>query len=280
MNAFSNIKEIANFPRAEFEAVCRANTFYVYLGNNTGLSQVLSKYKIYVDTRDAGVTPHLIMDGFWESWITQFMSTIINPGDVCIDAGANFGYYTILMAHLTGEAGRAIAVEPNPNLCRLLRFTSNLQERSFEIAEAALSDKSGRTTLHIPGNYFGGASLLKDKSKGFVIQKVKVPMLTMDQLVEQHGLKKVDMIKMDVEGFEPMVFNGMKKTIANNPQLKIIMEYTPVAYSDARGFTRFLCDTFKVQRIWGADHLEELSVPNINQMLEIEGHIDLFLSAR
>src|SRR5688572_19819262 len=68
---FADIREITSLSGSEYEQACRDHTFYAYLGNNTGLCKVLTKYKIYVDTRDAGVTPHYIMDGFWESWLTQ-----------------------------------------------------------------------------------------------------------------------------------------------------------------------------------------------------------------
>lgn len=281
MQPFTDLSEIKNLSREDFENICKQNTSYVYLGNSVGLCQVLAKHKVFVDTRDFGVVPHFILDGFWESWITQFMATIIKPGDVCIDIGANFGYYSILMAQLAGENGKTIAVEPNPNLARLLRFTSNLQSRNFVVAETALSKKSGNITLHIPESYFGSASVLKTLSSKFGKNKtVKVPMKTMDGLMNEQGLSKVDVIKMDVEGIEPLVFEGMQSTIANNPDLKIIMEYTPDAYTDARMFTRFLCDTFEVHRIWGASNLEKIDLPDIERMISMKDHADLFLQLK
>ena len=196
MQPITDLAEVANMSRADFESACKANTSYVYLGNSVGMCQVLTKHKIFVDTRDFGVVPHFINDGFWESWITQFMASIIKPGDVCIDIGANFGYYSILMAQLTGEGGKTIAVEPNPNLAKLLRFTSNLQSRNYIVAETALSYKSGSVTLNIPENYFGSASVLKGLSAKWGKGKaVKVPMKTLDQLVQEQGLQKVDVIK-------------------------------------------------------------------------------------
>jgi FkbM family methyltransferase len=281
MQPITDLSEVATMSRADFESACRANTSYVYLGNCTGMCQVLSKHKIFVDTRDFGVTPHFILDGFWESWITQFMATIIKPGDVCIDIGANFGYYSILMAQLAGEGGKTIAVEPNPNIAKLLRFTSNLQSRNFTVAETALSNKSGRATLNIPESYFGSASLLKGLSAKWGKGKsVKVQKKTLDQLVQEQELLKVDVIKMDVEGIEPLVFEGMRSTIANNPDLKIIMEYTPEAYEDARKFTTFLCENFEVQRIWGATHLEKIDVGDIDRMISMKDHIDVFLQGK
>jgi len=281
MQPITDLREIGTLSRGDFEATCQANTLYYYLGNCLGLCQVLTRYKIFVDTRDLGVTPHFILDGFWESWITQFMATIIEPGNICLDVGANFGYYSILMAELTGEEGKTIAVEPNPHLARLLRCTAKLQSRNFMVAETALSNKTGMATLNIPEGHSGSASIHKTLSRQWgKNRKVKVPLKTMDQLVKEYGLAKVDVIKMDVEGIEPLVFEGMKKTIADNPQLKIIMEYTPEAYTDAGKFTRFLCDNFVVKKIWGATHLETMDVPDIDRMISIKDHLDLFLQKK
>jgi FkbM family methyltransferase len=281
MQPITDLREIGTLSRADFEAACKANTSYHYLGNCLGLCQVLTRCKVFVDTRDMGVAPHFILDGFWESWVSQFMATIIETGNICLDVGANFGYYSILMAELTGEGGKTIAVEPNPDLARLLRCTSNLQSRNFMVSETGLSNKAGTATLNIPEGHFGSASIHKTLSRQWgKNRRVKVPLKTMDQLVKEFGLAKVDVIKMDVEGLEPLVFEGMKKTIADNPQLKIIMEYTPEAYGDASKFTRFLCDNFEVQRIWGATHLESMDVADIDRMISMKEHIDLFLQKK
>ena len=59
------MEDILSRTAFEFETVCRENSGYAYLGNNKALCRVLGKYKIYVDTRDIGITPHLVTDGFW-----------------------------------------------------------------------------------------------------------------------------------------------------------------------------------------------------------------------
>lgn len=72
---------------------------------------------------DVGFAPHIIMDGFWEYWITQFIAARMKDGAVVLDVGANFGYYTLLMSDLIGPSGKCIAFEPNPGVAAKLRKT-------------------------------------------------------------------------------------------------------------------------------------------------------------
>lgn len=278
MQSFLHLPELLSLTAFEFENFCRANTSYAYLGNNTALCRILARYKIYVDTRDVGITPHLVMDGFWETWLTQCLAKIIRPGDVCIDIGANFGYYSILMSTLAGKKGRTLAVEPNPNVYSLLQATASVHSSNIETMDVALSNSSGRATLSIPENYYGDASLVDRHDKPHVRRsKVKVKMQTMDELATQMLLHKIDVIKIDVEGVEPLVFAGMTETIAKNPGLRILLEYSPFLYGDAKYFTDYLFYHFTVHRIKDVDEMIELTEADIPSLLHLNDHTDLYL---
>lgn len=281
MVPFSDIRDIADLPGGEFESVCKEHAANAYMGNNTVLCKILSKYKIYVHTQDQGIVPHLIMDGYWETWVTQCLARIVKPGDVCIDIGANFGYFTLLLSELCGTKGKTIAVEPNPQICDYLRMSQSIHPYHFEIMEAALSNKTGRTTLTIPAIYPGNASITSLLASYTKKQsKVKVKTLTLDELTEQYGLQRIDVIKMDIEGAEPMVFEGMKQTIARNPNLQIIMEYTPYSYPDAPAFTKFLFDHFTINRIKDVDQMTLLDESSIEDLIQLTDHTDLYLQRK
>jgi len=278
MQSFLHLPELLSLTAFEFENFCRANTSYAYLGNNKALCRILARYKIYVDTRDVGITPHLVLDGFWETWLTQCLAKIIRPGDVCIDIGANFGYYSILMSTLAGKKGRTVAVEPNPNVYSLLQATASVHSSKIETIDVALSNSSGRATLSIPENYYGDASLVDRHDKPHVHRsKVKVKMQTLDELATQMLLHKIDVIKIDVEGVEPLVFAGMTETIAKNPGLRILVEYSPFLYDDAKCFTEYLFYHFTVHRIKDVDEMIELTEADIPALLHLNDHTDLYL---
>lgn len=281
MEVFSNIRKIGTLSRQVFEKTCTAHTFSAYLGDHLALCKVLTKYKMYVDTRDMGIAPHLIMDGYWESWLTQCLARIIQPGDVCIDIGANLGYYSLLMSELAGEKGRTIAIEPNPHVAKLLRFSEFLHSWNFEVIEKAVSDNEGSAVLTIPGKSYGGASLKNDPGSPFSsTSEVTVGLTTIDCIASELKLEKVDVIKIDVEGLEPQVFKGMTKTIASNPGLQIVMEYSPFSYNDPRAFSEYLKENFRIHRIKDVDEMELLDDDGMNQLLNLTDHTDLYLVSR
>ena len=72
------------------------------------LCRVLGKYLMYADSQETGITPHLALHGYWESWITLALARTLRPGWHCLDVGANHGYYTLVMADGAGPDGRVV----------------------------------------------------------------------------------------------------------------------------------------------------------------------------
>ena len=279
MGRFAPLSSIRTLSRSEFEERCIAHCNHIRVGERSVLCRVLTNYKMFVDIHDEGIAPHLLMDGYWESWISQLMARIIQPGMTCLDIGANFGYFSLLMSGLAEGSGRTIAVEPNPHLLKFLRATKAINGSPFELVEAALSDDTGEAILTVNEHEYGGGTIKPNELLPGKTQ-VKVPTISVDQLLEDKGIKRVDVIKMDVESVEPLVFAGMKKTIQANPQLQVVMEYTPANYEDAEGFTRLLFNHFEVNQIRDFDDLVKMNESSVQDLLKINGHIDLYLGPK
>ena len=123
----------------------------------------------------------------------------------------------------TGKDGRTIAVEPNPYVFGLLSATASVHSSSIEAVQVALSDVTGYTTLVVPDNFYGDASIVERKDKPRLSRsRVDVKTQTLDDLAVQLALPRIDLVKIDVEGAEPRVFDGMKETIAKNSGLRIL----------------------------------------------------------
>ena len=276
MAPFAPFSKIKDLSRDEFEEACRLHTDHIYIGDKTVLCRILTRYKMYVDVNDQHIAPHLLMDGYWESWISLLFAKIIQPGMTCLDIGANFGYYSLLMSGLAEESGKTIAIEPNPHLLKFLDATQAVNGAPFELVKAALSDKKGEAVLSVNRYEYGGGTIKPNELKEGRTQ-VKVPTISVDELLDEKAVTKVDVIKMDVEGVEPLVFAGMQRTIRSNPQLQIIMEYTPSNYDDPVGFTEYLFNEFNVWQIRGVDDLHSLEASSTTDLLNLKGHIDLYL---
>ncbi|MCC6924644.1 FkbM family methyltransferase [Novosphingobium sp.] len=226
-----DIWRILSQPRDEAEAEIRALCHTAYLGDHEALARLLGRYKIYVDTRDVGIASHLMLDGFWEMWVTQAMMRMVRRGSVVADIGANLGYFTLLLADLTGAEGHVLSFEPQPNLARLLR--KSIEVNGFggytHFHEMALGGSSGtagiEASLDQPG---GGRTVATGEGAG------SVRMGRFDEI--PHALD-VEFIKMDVEGFEPEVWKGMTGRLARRDlPLTIFMEFTVGRLPDPAGF--------------------------------------------
>src|SRR5262245_8546714 len=84
--------------RATLEENARRGCMTVNFGDGRLACRVLGKHIMFVEPQDCGITPHLALNGYWESWITLAMARLVRPGWRCIDVGANVGYYALLLA--------------------------------------------------------------------------------------------------------------------------------------------------------------------------------------
>jgi len=165
---------------------------------------------------------------------------LIKPGMTVFDIGANSGYFTLLMADLVGKTGRVYSFEPYPPIFKLLKTnveTNNLdQVRLFPIA---LSDKRGEVPLSINPVNDGGHSLGTFKNNpdliGWDTEKLKeiVHTETVDEFMVDQGIGSVDVIKIDVEGAETLVFAGAKNLLSNSQSPAIICEVGDIAQEQA-----------------------------------------------
>ncbi|MGI4745204.1 MAG: FkbM family methyltransferase [Janthinobacterium lividum] len=232
------------------------------------LCRVLGRYKMYVDFRDYGLAPHLMMDGYWEMPVTEAIIRFVGSGMSVIDAGANHGYFTLLMADLVGGTGHVFAAEPNPRMMSLLEKSieiNGFRSRVTSVTEA-LSSESGHTiTLHVPQDFPQNASIKwngNDQSEGH-----GTTTLTIDELI---GDRNVDFIKIDVEGAEEDVWKGMSSLIGRKKPLAILLEFTPNRYVDAEAFLRSIMDEgFALAQVTPTKGVQATSVQDV-----LEGPVD------
>jgi len=148
------------------------------------------------------------------------------PGSAALDIGAHAGYYSLLLSRLVGPRGTVAAFEPDPVNYRVL--TSNLQARgAWNVLpqRAAVSDHRGSITLYRSAGS-GNHSLFQYTP---AVDHITVDTLSIDDYVEQAGIGAVSFAKIDVEGAEPLVLAGMRKTIRRSPSMTILIEYNPRA---------------------------------------------------
>ena len=134
----------------------------------------------------------------------------IPEGGVFLDVGANIGRYTITLAKKVGPGGRVIAFEPCSNSYSALRKNIDLNNLGNVITlPLALWNEEGYHHMYVKANA-GSNSLVEDNG---AIGKEKVRTITLDGLLKELIFTRIDLIKIDVEGAEREVLEGMKKTL-------------------------------------------------------------------
>jgi len=135
------------------------------------------------------------------------------PADgTAIDVGANLGEWTVPLARKAGAGGRVLAVEPNPLIAEALGRTLVINNlRQARVLAVALSDRAGNATL-VLDTASSGESRLAEPRPGE--RGVAVPARRLDDLAAEHGLDRLDLVKIDVEGHERQVLEGGAQTLA------------------------------------------------------------------
>jgi FkbM family methyltransferase len=233
-----SLEELATTDRFALERQCRGQTQAVYLGDYTALCRILGRYKFYVDTRDQGFGSNILLDGFWEMWLTIAVCRRLKPGMIAIDIGANFGYYSLLMADLVGPEGRLVAVEPNPHVVPKLRASVALngfsgRTRIVEAAAGAAAEGSVNlyATLSKPKN----ATIVRNDfmPDPHIATISTVPLWTADAVEREYG--RVDFLKIDAEGAEEDIIIGLRPILAKHAP-DLVLEFNAARYKDADRF--------------------------------------------
>ncbi|TNE30054.1 MAG: FkbM family methyltransferase [Sphingomonadales bacterium] len=225
-----------------------------YLGDYIALTRLHTGHKIYVDTRDIGIASHLMMDGRWEPWVERVLVKALKPGMTFCDIGANFGYYTLIGASAVGARGRVFAFECNPRLFDLLNrsvLVNGLHE-IVELSPLAVSGGMEQATLTYDNKFSGGGTILEagpDSSETH--NKITVGCASLDSLLSLQTSPNV--LKVDVEGSEPLVFEGAHRILSDRRLQTIIFEYY------APSISRSISPTALLNQLSGHDfHLQML----------------------
>jgi FkbM family methyltransferase len=151
--------------------------------------------------------------GTAERHLQRIIREHVSAGDTVFDIGANIGFVTLSLAKQVGVKGRVTAFEPIPENAQALR--ENLQNNrivNVQVLETAASEQSGDAVIRLTENH-STASLIWHK-KDPTAKEVHIKTVVIDDLVDRGELGRPTFVKIDVEGAEGLVLNGMRRTLA------------------------------------------------------------------
>jgi FkbM family methyltransferase len=169
---------------------------------------------------------YLYMFRVWEPVITAWLKTVLKPGDVVVDVGANIGYYTTLAAKAVGPTGRVIAIEPFPETFTALR--DNVRRNGLtnvELVNAAVGDGAVLSLYQDPSGALGTISMLQQPGWKHVAD---VPTTTIEKIVAPDLRGRLRLVKIDAEGAEDIALRSMGGLLdLTNDKLTLLVECGP-----------------------------------------------------
>ena len=208
-----------------------------------------------------GLMRDAYLTGRYEPQETALVRHLLRPGMTFADVGANWGYFTLLAAHLVGPSGRVIAVEADPRAVQTIRAnvasnalhhvrlfgvaaTDEARELSFDPYEPALGSASGNYGLEQAGDAAARPG------------RVRVAGRPLDELFAESGVDRIDLMKMDIEGAEAAALRGAARFLAAGRIDRIVLELHPEALQRLGSSVGAVCGLLRDAGFdgWRIDH--------------------------
>jgi FkbM family methyltransferase len=234
---------------------------YRFLNPEGSILLNINGLKIYAEGK-SGIAKLLGVKGTYEEETTKLFSEILKEGMTVLDLGANIGYYSLLAGKQIGEKGKVFAFEPWHESFSLLQ--KNIEVNGFKniipVAKA-VSNQCGRQKLFLSNDPLEH-HLGRESGSKFI----EIDVTSVDEFMEGRNIP-VDLVKMDVEGAEMNVLEGMAETISKSPHIKIITEFVPEHLelnncSPSAFLEKLFSYGFKLYVINDEKHTRELITPD------------------
>lgn len=198
---------------------------------NTRPYLVSFEKNLKINLPQSGSASLIYYQGLSEPETADFVKQFLRPGMTFVDVGAHIGEYTLIAAKVVGVTGSVHAFEPQSSLFPVL--TKNIEINGFErvtLNQTAVSDRRGQIEFQV----FDESSVSSIRNQVATDKKsiiIKVPTISLDEYLSSFNLQ-ADLIKIDVEGAEKLVFQGANQLL-NLPKFQAptwIFEYSPNSY--------------------------------------------------
>jgi FkbM family methyltransferase len=161
-----------------------------------------------------------------------FLQTWIRPGMQVVDIGANVGLFTVALAKMVGPSGRILAIEPDPTNARLLKANVKRTGAScVTVCQCGAGATQASAKLTRSATNFGDHRI--GPGDAAHSEEVEIELKAVDDLVRENNFTRVDFIKLDVQGFEGVVVEGMREVL-NRYKPMVMTEFWPVRMNVVR----------------------------------------------
>lgn len=190
----------------------------------------LGGYEFRCDLRDV-LMREVCVTGRYEPQETILLRELLRPGQTFVDVGANWGYFTLVGASCVGASGRVIAVEADPRACRALEANlSRNRLTSVTVAEAAADAATGTMELRSYGtdsDDYSRYGVVWTEQSVHGMRFFTVRTRTLDDILDEAGVSRIDLLKLDIEGAEGQALAGLDRRLRAGAVECLLVELHP-----------------------------------------------------
>ena len=178
------------------------------------------------DLRDT-IAREVCFTGRYEPQETQLAARLLQPGMFAVDVGANWGYFTLVCAHLVGPGGRVLALEPHPRLAAMLDANVSANNLPQVDVLKIAAGKTGGPRSFVGFDEGGGNWGLSRAARPAESGDFETASVSLDVLLDGRRPGTVDLLKMDIEGGEADAIDGMAAGLAAHRYRYVLLECHP-----------------------------------------------------
>jgi FkbM family methyltransferase len=181
---------------------------------------------MHCDTEDF-VQRYVYYFGVWEPNLSAFISRSVQSGDTFVDVGANVGYFTLLAAHIVGDTGSVIALEPEPRIRALMQRNLDLNRvASVRVVAEAATDQDRNLVVEFAGEHDMGRT--QTRAAEAAASGITIRGRALHDLMHPVERERVRLVKIDVEGAELDALRGMHLEREDyRKDMEIVVEVAP-----------------------------------------------------
>jgi FkbM family methyltransferase len=191
----------------------------------------------------------------------------VRAGDVCVDVGANIGYFTAIMARLASASGKVLSFEPVPENFSILKVNAGIADvdgAKVTAINAAVSERPGM--VKIIRREYSTYHQIEPNAEPGCVDAVKGVCLD-EELQHLIPRRRVNFTKIDVEGHELRVLRGLKQTLAAGRVEKLVIEVTPG--SDAEEMEAILATHARCMECWVDGEWRAQSIRDLKERTDV-----------
>lgn len=294
MVQISTIKYLLKFGGPK--KICKAAFFYfndLIKKRNLDLSESkeieINNYKMKTIANDKGISSELLIYGNHEPLTTKIILEELSENMNCVDIGSNIGYYVLLENMKIGKNGKIWAIEPSPENFSTLKENIELQNgENIKAFNFAIGDKNGEIEFVISKKSNWSKVKSENESVDSENKVINVPLKTLDSFAKENNLERVNLLRMDVEGYENKIIlgatqflNQFKPTImleihkmimGEKETRKILEKFKEINYENQY----FIPRIYDSQIIGNENDIKQVSIDDLLEKLENDVLPDTF----